>query len=118
MPLRRGVEFNWRGQEIARMVHQAAYRGVTEAAEFVLGEANKIVPIETGALMRSGHVDADRDTLEADISYDTPYAAVQHENLEYNHDPGRQAKYLEQPLYAEAATVRRIVAARIERALD
>jgi hypothetical protein len=51
------------------------------------------------------------------VSYDTPYAARQHEELDWRHAPGRQAKYLEQPLNAERATVLDLVAAQMRRAL-
>ena len=38
----------------------------------------------------------------AAVSYDTPYAIRQHEDLSYKHDAGRKAKYLEDPLNAAA----------------
>ena len=40
-------------------------------------------------------VSAYRDGDKIVVGYNTPYALLQHENLEYNHAPGRSAKYLE-----------------------
>ena len=51
--------------------------------------------------MRSGVASPpDPGTLKAAVSFDTPYAVVQHENLTFHHPGGRQAKYLETPLNA------------------
>lgn len=75
MPLRRGVRVDWNGDEVRRAVQDAAERGVRLAGEHVLGESRKQVPIETGALERSGSVDmAGGDEATAYVSYDTPYA--------------------------------------------
>jgi hypothetical protein len=51
------------------------------------------------------------------VSYDTPYAVRQHEELSYRHDPGRTAKYLEGPLREEKDTILAIIAAQVRRAL-
>ena len=51
------------------------------------------------------------------ISYDTPYAVRQHEDMSYRHDPGRTAKYLEGPLMAEAQTVAKIVGEHLGKAI-
>jgi len=71
---------------------------VFKAGEFILHESNKIIPFEEGTLKRSGIVDMDRSEPRARISYDTPYAAVQHEDRSLSHDHGRQAKYLERTI--------------------
>ncbi|QIK82988.1 hypothetical protein [Sanguibacter sp. HDW7] len=76
----------------------AAAAGLKVGAEVVLAESRKVVPIEEATLSRSGATDVDEATLTASVSYDTPYAVRQHEELDYRHDEGRQAKYLEGPL--------------------
>ena len=43
-------------------------------------------------------VDVAEDGLSGTISYDTPYAVVQHENRHFRHQRGRKAKYLEDPI--------------------
>ena len=54
-------------------IKDAAYRGLLIAGEYVLGESNKIVPIEEYSLGRSGTVTGDRERLRTAVSYDTPY---------------------------------------------
>lgn len=97
-----------------------AQRGVGLAAEFVLGEARKIVPHDEGVLERSGRADTARDrggVARASISFDQPYAVVQHENTHYRHKKGRKAKYLEGPLNSNKSRVAEIVAAALRGAL-
>ena len=108
---------NFAGIETALM--RAVQQAVTDAAEHVLGESTKVVPIEEGTLSRSGRTDTTQDgtTVVAAISYGTPYAVRQHEDMSYRHDPGRTAKYLEGPLLDEAGTVQRIIGHTVGKAL-
>lgn len=48
--------------------------------------------------MNSCYVDVSADGKSGTVSYDTPYAVVQHEVTWYRHRPGRKAKYLEDPV--------------------
>jgi hypothetical protein len=75
------------------------------------------VPIEEATLERSGVVSVDESSMTSAVSYDTPYAVRQHEELSYRHDPGRTAKYLEGPLREEKDTILAIIAAQVRRAL-
>ena len=102
-----------------RALEAAAERAVLLGAEHVLGESSKVVPIEEGTLSRSGRATAETqgNAAVAAVSYDTPYAARQHEELDYRHDEGRTAKYLETPLLAEADTVAAIAATEVGRVL-
>jgi hypothetical protein len=107
---------NWHvkvNKGIAPAMRKAANRGVALAAEHVLGESRKLVPIEEATLERSGTVTTDPDNLQAAVSYDTPYAVRQHEDMTLQHDAGREAKYLETPLNAERDTVQQIIARTI-----
>jgi hypothetical protein len=36
--------------------------------------------------------------LTGEVTFDTPYAAVQHERMDFSHPGGGEAKYLETPL--------------------
>lgn len=71
-----------------------------EVAEYILAQSMQEVPHETGDLQASGRVSVDRDRGVAAVSYDTPYAVVQHEDMTFHHDAGRKAKYLEDPIAA------------------
>jgi hypothetical protein len=84
-------------------------RGLYLGAEHVLEEANRIVPIEDSDLLKSGHAwppdqvgFAGGEGMQAAVTYDTPYAVRQHEELGYHHDTvggqPKQAKYLETPI--------------------
>ncbi|GAA1026823.1 hypothetical protein GCM10009557_05880 [Virgisporangium ochraceum] len=115
MPQRATVE--WNGEEIKKKVRAAAIQGITLAAEHLLGESRTLVPLEEGTLERSGTVVVDETNLRATVTYDTPYAVRQHEELNYRHAPGRQAKYLETPMATERDTMQAIIAAQIRRAL-
>ncbi|MGW6455508.1 hypothetical protein ACWF94_06190 [Streptomyces sp. NPDC055078] len=107
----------FRREAVARELRTAAARGLFLAGEYVLGESVAVVPLDEAALARSGTLAVDETALRAAISYNTPYAVRQHERLDYRHAPGRQAKYLEQPLMAARAQVRAIVAAELRRAM-
>lgn len=107
----------WNGEEIKRKVRAAAILGITLAAEHLLGESRTLVPLEEGTLERSGTVVVDEAALRATVTYDTPYAVRQHEELNYRHAPGRQAKYLETPMNTERDTMQAIIAAQIRRAM-
>lgn len=107
----------WNGDRIAAAARAAALRGVTMAGEHLLAEARSLVPLEEGTLERSGEVVVDEAKLAATVVFDTPYAVRQHEELGYQHAPGRQAKYLEEPFNRERDTMQKLIAAQIRRAL-
>ncbi|MFF2522430.1 hypothetical protein [Streptomyces liangshanensis] len=109
------IRFN--GDLAARELRAAAARGLLLGAEYVLGESQAVVPLDEAALSRSGTASVDEAALIAAVSYDTPYAIRQHEELDFRHAPGRTAKYLEGPLNSSANQVRDIVAAQLRRAL-
>lgn len=92
------LHLKWYGAKVKDSERKGAARGLMLGAEHVLQEANLIVPIEEGTLERSGVASSDESVLQAAVSYDTPYSVVQHENLTFHHDAGRQAKYLETPI--------------------
>jgi hypothetical protein len=92
-------------------------RGVRLGAEHLLQVSRARVPIEEATLERSGVVSVDESSVTAAVSYDTPYAIRQHEEMGYRHDAGRTAKYLERPLHEENGTITEIIAAQVRRAL-
>ncbi|WP_026151909.1 hypothetical protein [Actinopolyspora halophila] len=116
MPLR--VRTNWKGPRVTAETRAGGIAGLRLAAEHLLGESRKVVPLETGTLSRSGVAEVDESSLTAAVSYDTPYAVRQHEELTWRHDSGRMAKYLERPTLAEAETMQELIASQIRRALN
>lgn len=87
--------------------------GIILATEHVLGEAKTHTPIEESTLERSGK--ATQEGLRGAVSFNTPYAVVQHEDMTLQHDPGRSAKYLENAFNSERTTVGKIVAESVRR---
>lgn len=114
---------SWSGSFNLGLIEGALTAAAEQAArlsgEYVLGESQKVVPIEEGTLQRSGRVDVDTGgtVVDAAISYSGPYACRQHEELTWRHDAGRTAKYLERPLSAAGPTVAKIVQQTIRQAL-
>lgn len=103
------------GLDIAdQAVHAAAERGLSNGIEFLLGEMVRVVPIEEGMLQDSGRTEVDGGTLTAAVGFGTgpsaAYAVAQHENLTYQHDPGRQAHYVSGPLAEHRNTAGQIIA--------
>jgi hypothetical protein len=98
-------------------MRQGAVRGVRLGAEHLLQVSRTRVPIEEGTLERSGVASVDESSVTAAVSYDSPYAVRQHEDLTLRHDNGRTAKYLERPLHEENGTITEIIAAQVRRAL-
>ncbi|MBK9156792.1 MAG: hypothetical protein IPM11_01450 [Micropruina sp.] len=91
-------------------LRQGAMDGLADAMEHVLNVSNSRVPHEYGDLQASGVASTDSGALEGAVSYDTPYAVRQHEELSYHHDPGRTAKFLENAANSEAGGVRTLIA--------
>lgn len=92
---------------------RGAEKGLDVASEHLLGEAVDQAPIEEGTLGRSGK--ATREGLRAAVSFDTPYAVVQHEDMTLAHDPGRNAKYLERPMNSERDVLGQVIATSVRR---
>lgn len=95
----------------------ATTRGLTLGAEHLLGESNKRVPLEEATLERSGTVSVDPAKLQAVVSYNTPHAVRQHEEMKYQHDAGREAKYLENAMNANVGPIRQIIAGELRKEL-
>jgi hypothetical protein len=117
------AENKWRIKEAVKIAEEAALKALRTGAELILTEAIDETPVETGTLRRSGTVtvgalpdgtqvyeaaESGSDMKDAFpgtegkekavyISFNTPYARRQHEELGYNHPLGGKAKYLEDP---------------------
>lgn len=113
----RSFRLTWNGPAVEQQLRQSAARGLLLAAEHVLQQTQEVVPLDESPLMHSGTASVDEPSLTAMVSYDTPYAVVQHERLDYRHAPGRTAKYVEGPLNASRAEVFALIAAQMRRAM-
>jgi hypothetical protein len=112
VPMR--VSMEWQGQRLwGDRGRRLAGEGLARALEHTLGVANTVVPLDEATLQRSGKVT--QVGLNGAISYDTPYAVRQHEELTWRHAPGRSAKYLEIPMNTERETMLALMAVPLRR---
>lgn len=88
------IKLKWDEAKAVGRVTGRGSRAIRDVAQALLDESKKQVPLDTGALERSGAVDS--QGMEATVSYDTPYAVRWHEHSA-NFQHGRKNKYLEDP---------------------
>lgn len=106
----------WRGDIFSALAQQAAARGLTRGAEYLRGQSVPRTPKQDGILRGSAVVQpASSGDLVSAVTFNTPYAVKQHEELGYRHDDG-EAKYLERPLNEHRDEILEIIAAEIRRA--
>lgn len=86
-------------------------KGLFTAGLFLQRESQKIVPIEFAVLKNSANTRPEGTGAKTSVvvSYGTDYAVFVHEDLEARHKPGKQAKFLEQPLRDHRERIREIV---------
>lgn len=106
----------WNGKELSAAIKKSAVSGLKDAAEFLLDEAKKLVPIDEGTLENSGNTSVDEASMESTVYFDTPYAVKQHEDMSLQHTGNRQAKYLETPAKENRKKLIEIVADSIKEA--
>ena len=133
----------WYGKEAVKIAQEAGVKALRTGGEKVLTEAIKAAPVDTGTLRRSGTVTvgalpdsgsvyesakAGRDMAKAFpgeagkvkavyVSFNTPYARRQHEELDYVHPKGGGPKYLETPFRQLEGKVKEMAEAAIKKAL-
>jgi hypothetical protein len=105
------------GAQAAGAMRAAGARGLLLGAEHVLQLATNVVPLDEGFLQSTGTASVDEGDMTAMVSFDGPYAVRQHEELEWRHAPGREAKYLESSLNSSRTEVKNVIAAQLRRAL-
>lgn len=98
----------------------AAARGLNKGATVLMSESQARVPVDSTDLRNSAAThDATPANLESAVTYNTPYAVIQHERLDFHHptdhNPGAQAKYLEGPAVELRNQIGAVVAAEIRR---
>lgn len=115
----------------------AGAQGLANASLYILGEAVKRAPVDTGNLRGSGYVELDgqrvakgteggsctltgavpEDATHAEIGFNAKYAADQHEQVRYTHPRGGQAKYLESVMVDGQGELLEIFSKRIRLAM-
>jgi hypothetical protein len=110
-------------QQLARDAPRVMKKAVYEFAQTEMTEMKRLVPVDTGALRASGHIEQPVAHADGRITCTlgfggtaVDYAVPVHEDLEAFHRVG-QAKYVEQPLAESAAHFADRVAASVKRDL-
>lgn len=118
--------------ELARTLATAGPQGVralkqalNEEGQIAFRNSQRLVPVDTGTLRRSGILLLAREKgssmIEVVMGYGgaaSAYALRQHENLSYRHKQGQQAKYLEEPVRARQEKLSQNIQRRMQRILS
>jgi len=133
----------WKTKEAVIVAETAGLKALRTGAEAILTEAIDEAPVDTGTLRRSGTVTVGKlpdgarvyEAAEAGnemkdafpekigkekavyVSFNTPYARRQHEELGYYHPRGGHAKYLESPFNRNKSKVLKMAGLQIKKAL-
>lgn len=110
------ADMDWRGEQISRNIDRAILNAVRGAAHLIAGEAIKKTPVETGILRGTAKV-TDNGTDTSAVSYNTKYAARQHEELGYAHPSGGEAKFLEKAVIENQSKVASLIAKEVRKAI-
>lgn len=98
----------------------ALARALSEEAQVIFAQSQEQVPFDEGILSASGQVHppaVSGGQVIVEITYGgnaSDYAAVQHENTTYQHDPGRKSHYLQDPFESALGDIERNVSDRVE----
>ena len=95
------IQITWKEAPGARTrIRLAGRNGAIKGMQKVLQLAKEKVPVDTGRLRDSGHLEETRDGAEA--VFDAPYALYVHE-MDLHHERGER-KYLENALMEQAGS--------------
>lgn len=125
-------------QDAIDKIKHGSVKGLAKALLFVGTESQQRAPVETGDLRGSLEIDIDSTKIAegkkgggirivgeapetgtvGTVSYNTPYAANQHEHVEYDHPLGGEAKFLEKVLNSEQDRILRLIADEVMNDLE
>jgi hypothetical protein len=112
----------WYGDKVQRKIVASILDTLESTADELLRKANETIPFETGALAQSGQVDIEPAALKAVVSYNTPYAIRQHEDVSLRHpnplsansSPNGRARWLELTAQEQADRLHRWFGSRMK----
>jgi len=106
-------------QAIARQFPDRVGAALRIETEVIATECKRVTPVDLGNLVNSIHVVGPeirgRNVGTAIVAGgpSAPYALIVHEDLDAQHGPGKQAKYIEQPLMQAAPELPRKIGERV-----
>ncbi|AVL96930.1 MULTISPECIES: HK97 gp10 family phage protein [unclassified Microbacterium] len=98
---------------ILSALEKAAQDGMRKGGREMLRRARELAPEDDGDLRRSGKVVV--DDMSMSVRFTAPHAVFQHEHLDWEHDGGGGAKFLE--IASDEIDLSEFVAAAVEEAL-
>lgn len=96
-------------------MEKAAQSALAEHAQQVMAESNRLAPRDTGDMVKSAKIEVSDLTVQA--GYTDFVARLQHENLDYQHAGGGQAKFLETAANDRAGELPGTIVKHLRRAL-
>ncbi len=113
------------GRSARELARKAAMSALADGGELVLTESETEIPHASGTMQRSGTVTVAEKVDAVYVSFSTPYALRQHEDLTLRHPdprnplstPGRKAKYLEDPFNRLKDKILQLARLRVRKAL-
>lgn len=121
-------------QDAVDKIVNGSAQGLMDAAMYIAAESQPRAPVDMGDLRGSVEVRIDNNIVamgvkgndsivtvcvppemaaKAEVSYNTKYAADQHEQILYNHPRGGQAKYLESVLLENSDRILGLIAGKV-----
>ena len=94
-------------------LEKATQDGMRKGGREMLKRARELAPKDDGDLRRSGKVVI--DDLSMSVRFTAPHAVFQHEHLDWEHEDGGGAKFLE--IASDEIDLTEFVAAAVEEAL-
>lgn len=88
------MTLKWNGAEVLAREEEALNVAAEKMGTYLIEQCDPTVPHMSGELEKSGRWETTGPGAGV-VVYDEPYAAVQHERLDYHHSPPHRAKYLE-----------------------
>lgn len=109
----RGVKTVIRNMRLARKAKEKGVElGLKRGGILGIRESKKVVPVDTGDLRGSGDIRVKGKGFKTRIQigyFEKHYAIYVHERTDLRHKPGKQAKYLSEPLKKAQSQIFRIV---------
>lgn len=112
-----GAQVKWDDSLAKRIAKTAALKAANDVIEDIGTESQKEAPVLSGTLRRSQSVSEDKAQMAVYLSYNTPYACRQHEELGYRHTDGK-AKYLEDPFNRKKDSGLKYINRKVKQALQ
>lgn len=105
----------WHGDELLAHLGHVLQEGATAGAGALQDATERIIPTQSAELRESGRVTADGD--RAALSYNTPYAVIEHQSSYPHHPAPGKRHFLAKPMLENGAEVLAAMGAAIHREL-